>query len=173
MPQVRETSAGPKVPYPVPDDRRLLLQEGIDVRPTPLDNLQAQGRTPTPEAGEPNVVRLEVDRRLAPPGREGHTALEDVPVVAPATPTGNVAATICAYPWPQGCEYWIGIAWCESTLGEDPNAYADWNPYVGLFQIWIGHNYKRGWLEDNANNILAAWELSHGGTYTGAWPNCQ
>ncbi len=87
--------------------------------------------------------------------------------------TEGVEGLICAYPWPQGCDYWIGVARCESTLGEDPNAYADWNPYVGLFQIWIGHNYERGWLKDDANNVLAAWELSHEGTRTSPWPYCQ
>ena len=65
------------------------------------------------------------------------------------------------------------MAQCESTLGQNPNAYTDWNPYVGLFQIWVGHNYGREWLKDDANNTLAAWELSHEGTRTSPWPWCQ
>ncbi len=85
----------------------------------------------------------------------------------------STEALICAYPWPQGCDYWIGMARCESTLGQDPNAYADWNPYVGLFQIWEEHGYGREWLKDDANNTLAAWELSHEGTRTNPWPVCQ
>ncbi len=85
----------------------------------------------------------------------------------------EVTSLICAYPWPQGCDYWIEVARCESTLGQDPNAYADWNPYVGLFQIWVGHNYGREWLKGDANNVLAAWELSHEGTRTSPWPWCQ
>ena len=128
----------------------------LDVRPTPLDNLRAQGGTPTTKA-------------LADVPRErGYGA--DTPEDKAQDGT---AALICAYPWPQGCDYWIGVAWCESTLGQDPWAYDDRNPYVGLFQVWIGHNYERGWLKDDANNVLAAWELSHEGTRTSPWPYCS
>ncbi len=139
----------------------------INVRPTPLDNLQAQGRTPIGTATKPNTRATRVE------GVDGvrDTTIEENQASISSRP--GVADLICAYPWPQGCDYWIGMARCESTLGQDPWAYDDRNPYVGLFQIWIGHNYERGWLEDNANNILAAWELSHEGTYTGAWPYCR
>jgi hypothetical protein len=128
----------------------------VDVSPYTLADLQAQGRTPPPttKMGQGGIPSNDVPQ-------ETFRGRDDVEVL------------ICAYPWPQGCDYWIGIARCESTLGQDPNAYADWNPYVGLFQIWIGHNYERGWLEDDANNVLAAWELSHEGTRTSPWPYCQ
>ncbi len=119
---------------------------------------------PTPEAKEGS--------RGASNGDGSRTGV--LPDVRPSvTPSTSIEGIICAYPWPQGCDYWIGVARCESTLGQDPNAYADWNPYVGLFQIWVGHNYGREWLKDDANNTLAAWELSHEGTRTSPWPWCQ
>ena len=129
-------------------------------------SLQAQGRTPTVPATKPHYAG-------------GLGAVDGVlpELQAPLEPEyggmGRTAELICAYPWPQGCDYWIEVARCESTLGQDPDAYADWNPYVGVFQIWVGHGYGREWLKDDANNTLAAWELSHEGTYTGAWWHCQ
>ncbi|KKN69306.1 hypothetical protein LCGC14_0443010, partial [marine sediment metagenome] len=139
----------------------------IDVRLTTLADLQAQGGTPTGASAKPNI------KVAGGVGLDGarYTVVEENP--APVSGRRGVEELICAYPWPQGCNYWIGIARCESTLGQDPNAYADWNPYVGLFQIWIGHNYERGWLEDDTNNVLAAWELSHEGTRTSPWPYCR
>ena len=137
------------------------IKEDIDVRLHTQAHLQAQGGTPT-ETTEAVAAQL---RAL-----DSRTPNEEA---APRGLDGTVVALICAYPWPQGCDYWVGIAWCESTLGQDPNAYADWNPYVGLFQIWMGHNYERRWLEDDTNNVLAAWELSHEGTRTSPWPYCQ
>ncbi len=83
----------------------------------------------------------------------------------------QMGGIICAYPW--DCAYWTAVARCESTLSQDPYAYDDRNPNIGLFQIWEGHKqYEREWLYDDANNTQAAWELSYGGMYTGAWPNC-
>ncbi len=144
-------------------DGTVATQEGagLDVQLHTQAHLQAQGGTPT-ETTEAVAAQL---RAL-----DSRTPNEEA---APRGLDGTVVALICAYPWPQGCDYWVGIAWCESTLGQDPNAYADWNPYVGLFQIWMGHNYERRWLEDDTNNVLAAWELSHEGTRTSPWPYCQ
>lgn len=119
-------------------------------------------------------MRLDADGRgedLASLDGGDGTTLALPPDQQATTREADVAALICAYPW--DCAYWVGIAWCESTLGQNPAAYADWNPYVGIFQIWIAHGYGREWLKDDANNTLAAWELSRGGTYTGAWPNCR
>ena len=147
----------------------VVWRETLDVSPTTLADLRTQGRASTPAATEPT----------SDSGAEAVGAVDGVfnKLQAPLEPQyggmGRTAELICAYPWPQGCNYWIGIAQCESTLGEDPDAYTDWNPYVGLFQVWIGHGYSREWLKDDANNVLAAWELSRGGTYTGAWPYCQ
>jgi len=126
--------------------------------PVPL-----QGRTPTPAAGEPESGARD--------GLEDESGGGSQDAGVPSRT--SIAGLICAYPWPQGCDYWIGIAWCESTLGEDPNAYTYWNPYVGLFQVWIGHGYSRKWLKDDINNVLAAWELSREGTRTSPWPACQ
>ena len=140
---------------------------GVDVPPHTLADLQAQGRTPTEATTQPRF----------PPGSKSSES-GTVSEVAPETEAGHrgtpgVEGLICAYPWPQGCNYWTGIARCESTLGQDPSAYADSNPYVGLLQIWVGHGYGREWLKVDANNVLAAWELSHEGTRTSLWPYCQ
>jgi len=83
----------------------------------------------------------------------------------------DIQGIICSFPWPQGCNYWIAVAWCESSLR--PSAIGYLGAYVGLFQVWTGHGYGFNWLLDLYNNTLAAWELSNGGTYTGAWPVCQ
>jgi len=144
------------------------LQGALDVRLIPLADLQAQGGTPT----QPSAVASQ-------DGGEGFGALDGVlaPVQEVLEPEygslGRTAELICAYPWPQGCDYWIGIARCESTLGQDPWAYDDRNPYIGLFQVDEAHGYGREWLKDDANNTLAAWELSHEGTRTSPWPYCQ
>lgn len=144
--------------------RRFQEDTRVDVSLITLADLQTQGRTSTAETRKPSAIGETW-------ASESHlyTDNEKEPTSIPS----GVRAVICSYSWPQGCDYWVGIARCESTLGQDPDAYADWNPYVGLFQIWIGHNYERGWLKDDANNVLAAWELSREGAYTGAWPYCQ
>ncbi len=83
----------------------------------------------------------------------------------------EVTSLICSYPWPQGCDYWIAVAFCESSLS--PNAIGYMGSYVGLFQVWLGHGYSGQWLLDPSNNVLATWELSHEGTRTNPWPYCQ
>ena len=113
---------------------------------------EPQLATPTPLRGT-----------VAPP-------TEALPVVEPATPN-SIEGIICSFDWPQGCEYWVGIAECESTLSPSSIGYR--GAYVGLFQVWSGHDYGYSWLLDPYNNTLAAWELSDGGIYTGAWPYCQ
>ena len=129
----------------------------LDATPTAL-------ATPTtvPSVQRPGVSSKSPMESLSNPIRQEDDA-----------PSADLHQTICSYPWPQGCDYWLEVVQCESTLGEDPNAYTDWNPYVGLFQIWIGHGYDREWLKDDTNNTQAAWEVSHEGRYTGAWPYCQ
>jgi len=147
------------------------LQETLDVRLHTQAHLQAQGGTPAPTS---QVTDSD--------GEEGLGALDGVldtvqtvlePQYGGARREESVISTICAYPWPQGCDYWIGVAWCESTLGQDPWAYDDRNPYIGLFQVDEAHGYGREWLKDDANNTLAAWELSREGTRTSPWPYCQ
>ncbi len=143
----------------------VLPPEAVDVLPTPLADPQAQGGTPAAATSveEDSMVGLS----------EVHEASSGTLGEWSPSPGSRVRGLICSYPWPQGCDYWIGIAWCESTLGQDPDAYSDWTDFVGLFQIWMGHGYSREWLKDDANNVQAAWELSHEGTYTGAWWYCQ
>ena len=141
----------------------------LDVQLHTQAHLQAPGGTPAPTSAEPTNNS----------GAEAAWAVDGVlnRLQAPLEPeyggVGRTAELICAYPWPQGCDYWIGIAWCESTLGQDPWAYDDRNPYIGLLQVDEAHGYGREWLKDDANNVLAAWELSREGTRTSPWPYCQ
>ncbi len=108
-----------------------------------------------------------IDARLVPLATP--TPGPDVPRATP--PDTTIEAIICTYPWPQGCEYWIRLGLCESSLSPHAIGYA--GRYVGVFQVWLGHGYGYDWLLDPANNTLAAWELSYGGWYTGPWPVCQ
>ncbi|KKL09189.1 hypothetical protein LCGC14_2568360 [marine sediment metagenome] len=133
-------------------------EELVGVPPHTLADLQAQGRASATTA-KTGVDEADITADVM--GRPESRMAKDT------------EALICAYSWPQGCAYWTGIARCESTLGQDPSAYADSNPYVGLLQIWVGHGYGREWLKVDANNVLAAWELSHEGTRTSLWPYCQ
>ena len=82
----------------------------------------------------------------------------------------DIEGIICSFDWPQGCDYWIAVAFCESSLRPHVVGYA--GRYVGLFQVWLGHGYAYDWLLDPFNNILAAWELSREGTVTSPWPYC-
>lgn len=85
---------------------------------------------------------------------------------------GGVEGIICTYSW--DCTYWVEVARCESTLREKVDT--NW-PYIGLLQIDVSHAYPGRACEgldlyDAADNVECAWRLSHGGTYTGPWPNC-
>ena len=89
----------------------------------------------------------------------------------PYVEQSHEAQIICSFDWPQGCAYWIALAYCESTL--EPYAVGYAGRYIGLFQVWVNHGFGYDWLLDPYNNTLAAWRLSDEGTYTGAWPYCQ
>ena len=144
--------------------------------------------TPTPEVDERLTAGTETTIHgqevvgllsLHEPGDRDLEGWEDgersqlfIPYIELST-SKSIEDTICSFDWPQGCAYWIAIAYCESTLGTDPWAYDVRNPYTGLFQVWSGHGYGFAWLTDDANNTLAAWELSHEGTRTSPWPYCQ
>ncbi|KKN47183.1 hypothetical protein LCGC14_0665240 [marine sediment metagenome] len=158
------------------DSPSIRREASVDVPPHTLAHMQAQGRASATTAEEPEVVYLDTNAGrgdLASLDRGNSTDVAHQPTQQDVGPTADVATLICAYSWPQGCAYWTGIARCESTLGQDSSAYADWNPYVGLLQIWVGHGYGREWLKVDTNNVLAAWELSHEGTRTSPWPYCQ
>ncbi len=155
------TEGGTSAPLDAHFNRTLVVQgEVLDVQLHTQAKLQAQGRVPT---ATPSNVRPTTGG-----GDRG-----DVAEVGPTQRTSldRVRDTICAYPWPQGCEYWIGVAWCESSLGQNLRAYSSLT-YTGLFQIWSGHGYGWEWLQNDANNTLAAWELSSGGMNVRPWPYC-
>ena len=103
------------------------------------------------------------------------TVQESVGVGAPGTI--DISALIRATFGAQA-EAAIEVAWCESTMGQDPNAYADWNPNKGAFQIWEGHlpylTRVAGITDllDDAQNVEAAWILSEQGTTWKRWA-CQ
>jgi len=100
-------------------------------------------------------------------------AREQMPKLVPGT---SIEALICSYSWP--CEQALRIAMCESTMGQNPDAYADWNPNKGAFQIWEGHLPYLARvagitnLLDDAQNVEAAWILSEEGTTWHRWA-CQ
>ncbi len=127
------------------------------------------------------LLGVRLDARLVPLATP---TLPDVPLAAPIPPAealpvvsrqlpSSVEAIIAARfnESPYGADYWIAVARCESSLR--PSAIGHGETYIGLFQVWLNHGYGYAWLLDPYNNTLAAWELSHEGTYTGAWPYCQ
>ena len=139
--------------------------EITDARLIALANLQAQGRTPAALPIQSDTSTL--DSWILDGGWYTNIEVRQTPSVGRA----GVERIICARPWPQGCNYWIAIARCESALS--PSAIGYRGAYVGLFQVWAGHDYGHSWLLDPSNNVQAAWELSDEGKYTGAWPHCQ
>ncbi len=148
----------PKLPSLVPLDTQalpILRRSGqeLDVPPAPV---ATSTQVPTVQ---PLLTRVGTQSAPVDPPPEQRASRQDVREI------------VCSYPWPQGCAYWIRIALCESSLSSDAIGHMD--SYVGLFQVWLGHGYGHTWLLDPSNNVLAAWELSHGGEYTGAWPWCQ
>ncbi len=94
----------------------------------------------------------------------------ELPYVEPAAPN-SIEGIICSFDWPQGCDYWVAVGFCESTLY--PRAIGFGGAYVGLFQVWTGHGYAYDSLLDPYNNTLAAWELSDGGVNVSPWPHCR
>ena len=141
-----------------------LGSDGVLDEPTPTPTPQAtampEGTTvhgPRGVVGLPSMYE-DSDRDL-----EGRQASEQSYLLP------NLEAIVCSYPWPQGCTYWLGVAWCES--GWNPSAVSYTGAYIGLFQIWTAHGYTN--LTDPVANTRAAWELSNGGTNTAPWPWCQ
>ncbi len=122
--------------------------------------------TPAPEVDEGLAARLPA---TALPYIEATGKVEQLSSGDEAS--SRLRDIICSFDWPQGCDYWIRLAGCESSLQSSVVGYG--GAYVGLYQVWLGHGYTYTWLLDPFNNTLAAWELSREGTYTGAWPHCQ
>ncbi len=124
-------------------------------------------------SGAVSPYRVLADARLVPLAAlpllvQEPAAIETLPYV---TAPNSIEGIICSFEWPQGCQYWIGVALCESSLRPTARGYGGW--YVGLFQVWLGHSYASDWLTDPYNNTLAAWELSKEGTVTSPWPVCR
>ena len=75
---------------------------------------------------------------------------------------------ICSFPWP--CEQALRVAQCES--GFDPQAVGGGGIYIGLWQIWVGHNFTDRDLFDPIDNTEAAWILYQQRGWN-PWPVCQ
>jgi hypothetical protein len=58
---------------------------------------------------------------------------------------------------------------CESD--GNPLSYNPVGPYVGLFQVWLGHRWTRAQLEDPEINVAAAYELYQRSGWQ-PWPSC-
>jgi len=123
-------------------------------------------------AASPMVGDVDEPQLATPPPLQDTVAppAEALSVVEPAAPN-SIEGIICSFDWPQGCDYWIAVASCESSLYARALGFR--SEYVGLLQIWTGHGYAYEWLLDPYNNTLAAWELSREGTYTAPWPYCR
>jgi hypothetical protein len=103
----------------------------------------------------------------APDGDRPFPSPSTLPYV---TAPNSIEGIICDR-FGDGCDYWIAVALCESSMHPDAIGYG--GAYVGLFQVWLGHGYGYDWLLDPWNNALAAWKLSREGTVTSPWPYCQ
>lgn len=81
--------------------------------------------------------------------------------------TVDLTAIVCAPEWP--CVWARAVVSCESSWR--PGVVNPAGPYVGLYQIWIGHGYTVEQLKDPVFNTSAAYKLwlRQG---RDAWPNC-
>ena len=95
-------------------------------------------------------------------------------------PTLSVSEEVCSVfgESPYGCQFWIDLATCESTLR--PDVDTNW-PYVGLLQIDVilhaGLIAKLGYTREDIYktlpNLWVGWSLSYGGTSLNPWPWCR
>ena len=116
-------------------------------------------------AGPGLIVHGEVSRRVATP---------------PVTST-EVQELVCSGQWAWlafvgGCAWALSTVACESSW----NPVAVNGPYVGLFQIWIGHLRPGGILEGMMEIELLAAEGNIRAAHAvykvlgpGAWPGCS
>ena len=119
-------------------------------------------------------------------GRVYIPVMPDVRVIATSIPTPvptpagvGVEDLICSVfeDSPYGCQFWVNLAACESTLRLDVDT--NW-PYIGLLQIdaelHAGLIAELGYSNEDVYSVLpnlrVGRELSHGGTYLGPWPEC-
>ncbi len=107
---------------------------------------------------------------------------ERVPKLRPSPVATDVApadlrAIVCSKEWDWSCEWAIGVVACES--GWRPGVVNPAGPYLGLFQIWIGHLRPGGILEGMTEIELLAAEGNIRAAHSiykvqgpGAWPRC-
>ena len=126
-----------------------------------------------PVAGDRLVVELGDVRGLSKTARP---ALSQ-PVGNESLRSSTVEAAVCAPGLPWSCAWALEVAACESS--GNVGAYNAAGPYVGLFQIWLGHLRPGGILEGMKEiellaaegNIRAAHSL-YKAQGPGAWPRC-
>jgi hypothetical protein len=140
--------------------------EFLDARLVPLATPEdvAEGDTAPTGAGEYGLSALSPTVSVTGAGSQPSQEVE----TEYRGPQG-VEDVICSFDW--DCDYWIAVAFCESSLRPSAVGYA--GRYTGLYQVWLGHGYPHDWLLDPYNNTLAAWELSKEGTVTTPWPYCR
>ncbi len=135
-------------------------------------SMQEQGSTSTAATGKPTGAAQE---------NELLDGVWDTAIKVGSTPSSGragVEGLICAYSWPQGCDYWIAVFACESSL--DPTKDTNW-PYIGLGQIDVELHHdlilSMGYTIEDMHlaepNLAVSWRLSHDGTRTSPWPWCQ
>ena len=133
------------------------------------EEVDARLVAPTPPAAPTGEPDSPLGSPLEGGANQGFASLETLPYVEQVSP--GLVAIICSFDWLQGCDYWVAVASCESSLR--PHAIGYSGQFVGLFQVWTDHGYGDTWLLDPSNNTLAAWELSDGGLNTTPWPVCK
>ena len=105
------------------------------------------------------------------------------PVATPTptpVPTPSISDEICTVfgNSPYGCQFWIDLATCESTLR--PDVDTNW-PYVGLLQVDVVLHagliarlgYTLGDMYRASPNLSVGWVLSHSGSNLNPWPWCR
>ena len=91
--------------------------------------------------------------------------------------TSTVQEIVCAPQWSWDCGWALRVVGCESSW--DPSFVNPAGPYLGLFQIWLGHLRPGGILEGMAEIELLAVEGNIRAAHSvykaqgpGAWPSC-
>lgn len=132
--------------------------EGPTERPATV-SIQAESTASQIRIQEPihNVAKAEADTPTPSPTP---TAAPPAPTPTPEPPPApTVAETILTeidrYPWPIAEAR--AVAWCESSYRNVPQAQG--GPYVGPFQMWLGHFAEGEDPWDIPTNVRAAYQL--------------
>jgi hypothetical protein len=126
-------------------------------------------------------VRAEDAVHVVQASESVYAAGDTVTASAQAAADGGVYQLVldAASRWGIDPQYWLGVAWCESRQGQDPNAYLPQGRYVGVFQFtgstWAWASQAAGWggaspYDDRANVEVASWLFVVDGP--GHWPIC-